>query len=266
MAATREIRFDNGAEYEQTMGRWSRLAGVQFLQWLAMPAGLDWIDIGCGNGAFTELVIEATAPSRVAALDPSEGQLAFARQRAGCSMATFENGQATSLAHPDDAFDVAVMALVLFFVPDPAKGLAEMMRVVRPGGTVAAYVWDIPRGGFPYEAVWSEMQGLGVETGRPPSVQISRMEALKELWRSAGLEGVATREIVVERTYPGFEVYWTSLQTLHSASQIRDMEAGQRDELRRRLQARLPSDEAGRVTFSARANAIKGLVPPGQRG
>ena len=261
MTATREIRFDNGAEYEQTMGRWSSLVGTRFLDWLAVPAGRNWIDIGCGNGAFTEIVVAQSAPSSVVALDPSEGQIAFARQRSGCRMAEFSIGEATRLEHPDQSFDVATMALVLFFVREPAKGVAEMRRVVRPGGMVAAYVWDIPRGGFPYEAVWSEMQDLGVATPRPPSVEIARMEALKRLWHEAGLQDVETKEFVVERTYASFEAYWTGLQTLHSAAQIAEMGADTRQELRRRLEARLPSDAAGRVRYSARANAVKGRVP-----
>lgn len=261
MNAPREIRFDNGAEYEQTMGRWSRLVGTRFLDWLAVPANRDWIDIGCGNGAFTESIVEQTAPSSVVALDPSEGQIAFARERSSCRMVQFSIGEATRLEHRDQCFDVATMALVLFFVRDPAKGIAEMKRVVRPGGMVAAYVWDVPRGGFPYEAVWSEMQDLGVATPRPPSVEVARMETLKRLWHEAGLQAVETKEFVVERTYPSFEVYWTGLQTLHSAAQIREMGEEARQELRRRLEARLPCDAAGRVTYSAKANAVKGRVP-----
>lgn len=261
MAAAREIRFDNGAEYEQTMGRWSRLVGARFLDWLAVPGDRAWIDVGCGNGAFTELIIEQTAPSSVVAVDPSEGQLAFARERAGCRTARFSIGEATRLEHPDRSFDVATMALVLFFVRDPAKGVAEMRRVVRPGGLIAAYVWDIPRGGFPYEAVWSELQALGIETARPPSVDIARMEAVKRLWAEAGLDAIETKEFVVERTYPSFEAYWKSLETLHSAAQVAELSGELRDEFRRRLADRLPRDAAGRVTYSAKANAVKGRVP-----
>ncbi len=261
MTAAAEIRFDNGAEYEQTMGRWSSLVGTRFLDWLAVPAGRDWIDIGCGNGAFTQGIVEQTGPASVVALDPSEGQIAFARERSSCRMAQFSIGEATRLEYPDRSFDVATMALVLFFVRNPAKGIAEMKRVVRPGGMVAAYVWDIPRGGFPYEAVWSEMHELGVVTPRPPSVDVARMEALKQLWHDAGLQAVETKEFVVDRSYASFEAYWKGLQTLHSAAQIREMGDEVRQELRRRLEARLPSDAAGRVTYSAKANGIKGRVP-----
>ena len=152
------IRFDDGAGYERTMGIWSRLAGEVFLDWLAPPQGLRWIDVGCGNGAFTELLVERCAPLEVHGLDPSEGQLAFARTRLATRGAAFCKGDAMALPYPESRFDAAVMALVIVFVPDPAKGLEEMVRVVRPGGTVATYVWDMVGGGFPLEPILAEMR------------------------------------------------------------------------------------------------------------
>jgi ubiquinone/menaquinone biosynthesis C-methylase UbiE len=116
-----QIRFNDGAAYEQMMGAWSRLAGESFLGWLAPHPGLRWIDIGCGNGAFTQLLIERCAPEEVHGIDPSEGQLAFARARPQARMAQFRQGDAMALPFPDHRFDAAVMALVIFFVPDPVK-------------------------------------------------------------------------------------------------------------------------------------------------
>src|SRR6202048_2751618 len=151
-----QIRFDNGAAYERMMGVWSRLAGEVFLDWLAPGAGLRWIDVGCGNGAFTELIVASHAPAEVQGIDPSDGQLAYARTRSGAQMAEFRKGDAMALPFPDRSFDVAIMALVIFFVPEPAKGVAEMVRVVAPGGEIAAYAWDIAGGGFPLAALQTE--------------------------------------------------------------------------------------------------------------
>jgi ubiquinone/menaquinone biosynthesis C-methylase UbiE len=127
--AEHQIRFEDGAVYERNMGTWSRLAGEVFLDWLAPRPGLRWIDIGCGSGAFTELLIDRCAPAEVYGIDPSEGQLAFARARPAAQIAKFRHGDAMALPFPEDRFDAAVMALVIFFVPDPAKGVAEMVRV-----------------------------------------------------------------------------------------------------------------------------------------
>ena len=131
------------------MGRWSQLVGDGFLDWLAPASGLRWLDVGCGNGAFTEMLVERCAPAAVVGVDPSEAQLAFARTRPASRVAQFRQGDAMALPFPDDAFDAAVMPLVIFFVPDPPKGVAEMARVVRPGGVVTAYGWDLFDGGFP---------------------------------------------------------------------------------------------------------------------
>src|SRR3984885_3674360 len=116
--ATPAIRFEDGAAYEQGMGRWSALAGQTFLDWLALPAGLRWLDIGCGSGALTELLVQHCAPSETHGVDPSEAQLVFARGRPGARGATFHLGDAMALPFPEDRFDAAAMALVIFFVPE----------------------------------------------------------------------------------------------------------------------------------------------------
>src|SRR5215468_11855867 len=183
------------------MGNWSRRAGNIFLDWLAAPPGLKWIDVGCGNGAFTELIVERCAPAEVQGIDPSEGQLAFAQKRPASRVATFSRGDAMSLSFPADTFDAATMALVIYFTPEPIKGVVEMARVVRPGGTVAAYAWDMLGGGFPLQPVQAEMRAMGLKPPMPPSVEAARMDALRELWTSADLDTVETREIAVNRSF-----------------------------------------------------------------
>src|SRR5207253_11042579 len=130
----------------------------------------------------TEMLVERCAPVSVHGIDPSEGQLAYARTRPASRVAQFRLGDAMALPFPDDAFDAAVMPLVIFFVPDPARGVAEMARVVCPGGTVAAYAWDLSGGGFPYEALHDELRGMGREVSMPPSPEASRIEAMQDLW------------------------------------------------------------------------------------
>jgi SAM-dependent methyltransferase len=254
-----QIRFDDGAAYERFMGVWSRFAGEIFIDWLAPRPGLRWIDIGCGNGAFTELIVERCAPAEVQAIDPSEGQLAFARTRPAARLAKFRQGDATSLPFSANSFEVAVMALVIFFVPDPAKGVAEMARVVGPGGTVAAYAWDIMGGGFPHEPIQAELRAMGLKTVHPPSADASRMEVLRELWSGAGLEAVEMREIVVQRNFADFDDYWTtSLLAPTVAATITTMAPHDVELLKTRMRTRLPTNAAGRITRNARANAVKG--------
>ncbi|HUZ67593.1 MAG TPA: class I SAM-dependent methyltransferase, partial [Beijerinckiaceae bacterium] len=160
--AENQIRFDDGAAYEEMMGVWSRLAGEVFLNWLAPSGGLKWIDVGCGNAASTAMIVDRCAPSEIQGIDPSEGQLAYARSRLAGSVAQFRQGEGAALPFPDGGFDIGVMALVVFFLPDPAKGVAEMARVVRPGGMIAAYAWDMLGGGFTLEPIFAELRKLGV--------------------------------------------------------------------------------------------------------
>ena len=256
------IRFDDGAAYEQMMGIWSRSAGEIFLDWLMPPSGLRWIDVGCGNGAFTELLVERCAPSEVQGIDTSEGQLAYARKRPALHAAEFCLGDAMALPFPAGRFDAAVMALVLIFVPDPAKGVAEMVRVTRTGGTVATYMWDMMGGGFPNQPILVEMRAMGVRPPRPPQVDASRMEALQELWTNAGLESVESREITVQRTFASFDDFWAIKMTAPTLGPtVSAMAPGDVETLKSRVRARLPADVDGRITYSSRAHAIRGRVP-----
>src|SRR3954470_7995294 len=209
--ANNQIRFDDGAAYERYMGAWSQLVGQAFLDWISPERGLRWLDVGCGNGAFTEMLVARCAAASVQGIDPSEAQLAFARARPVLRGAQFRQGDAMALPFSDDTFDAAVMPLVIFFVPDPAKGVAEMARVVCAGGTVAAYAWDMEGGGFPYEALHDEMRGLGVAVPTPPSREASRIDAMLDLWTGAGLDGIETREITVRRTFAHFDDYWATI-------------------------------------------------------
>jgi len=253
------VRFNDGAAYETLMGQWSRVAGETFLAWLAVPPGLRWLDVGCGNGAFTELVVQRCSPAHVEGIDPSPGQVAYARTRPGTPGVPYRQGDAMALPQADASVDVALMALVIFFVPDPARGVAEMARVTRPGGTVAAYAWDMHGGGFPYDALTRELRAAGHPAAKPPSVDASRLDALRSLWEGAGLTDVQTRQIEVARTFPSFETWW---QTACLSESVRQAIAGigpaELAALQARVRARLPAAADGSVTPVARANAVKG--------
>jgi SAM-dependent methyltransferase len=255
------IRFEDGAGYEQYMGRWSQLVGEAFLRWLAPASGLRWLDVGCGNGAFTVMIVEQCMPGSVDGIDPSEAQLVFARTRVPPALATFQQADAMALPFPDNSLDIAVMPLVIFFVSDPARGVAEMARVVRPGGVVAAYAWDMDGGGFPYHALQEEMRAMGVPVPMPPSRDASRMDVMGDLWMGAGLQKVETKAITVQRTFADFDEYWTTVRKGPSVGgQLRALPGHDAAVLQARMRARLAADVNGRITCRATANAVKGRV------
>jgi ubiquinone/menaquinone biosynthesis C-methylase UbiE len=257
-----QIRFDDGAGYERMMGKWSRLAGEVFLDWLKPASGLRWIDVGCGNGAFTELLAERCAPAEIQGVDPSESQLAFARARHSAGIAQFRQGDAMALPFADNSFDAAVMALVIFFVPEPSAGVAEMARVVRPGGQMVSYAWDIEGGGFPNEPLLAEMRAMGLPPIRPPSAAASRAENLHALWTGAGLDRIETREITVQRTFTDFDDFWgAALLGASIKATVAKMMPEQLEHLKESVRKQLGADHGRPLSLSARANAISGRVP-----
>ncbi len=256
--------FADGKAYERMMGRWSRLAGQSFLDWLDPPKGLRWLDVGCGNGAFTETLIARCAPAEVTAIDPSAGQLAYARSRPGAKLAQFRRGDAQALPFADASFDVAAMALVIVFLPDPAKAVAGMARVVRRGGWVASYIWDIPGGGLPLQPIYVAMRSVGLSPPSQRSATASQRDNLRALWEQAGLQSVATQEIRITVAYADFDDFWesTSAPVGVTGTAINALSPAERERLRDRLrQQQLAADANGRIAYEACANAVKGRVP-----
>jgi len=255
------IKYEDGQAYERGMGIWSLLTGQDFLEWLAPVPGLRWIDIACGTGAFTELIMQRCAPSEIQALDPAEAQLVYARQRSGSSGATFIEGDAMALPFEDGRFDAAVMALALNLMPDPSKGVSEMVRVVRSGGTVSTYIWDLPGGGFPYEPIQTEMRAIGMAAPEPPRADTTVMAALVTLWEDTGLEAIQTRQISVKRNFSDFEDFWSaSTGTGLLRPTITAMAREDLAQLQARVRTRLGALKDGPVSYEAHANAIQGRV------
>ncbi len=251
--------FGDGEAYERRIGRWSRIVGEAFLEWLAVPNGSRWLDVGCGNGAFTEVLIERCTPAAVSAVDPSEGQLSYARMRPAAKQAEFRIGDAQALQYPDRSFDAATMALVISFVPDPLKAVTEMRRVVRPGGWVAAYMWDLPGGGVPIEPMYRAVRSLGI-TVSVPGVEVSRLDSMRKLWEQAGLQSIDTRVIRIPVTYSDFDDFWQSFSVPEGpiGVAIRKMSPSEIEQLKTRLHEYLPVGRDGHIAYEAFANAVSG--------
>jgi ubiquinone/menaquinone biosynthesis C-methylase UbiE len=255
--------FTDGAAYERFMGRWSRAAGEVFIDWLSVPPGLLWLDVGCGTGVFTELVLDRCAPKAISAIDPAEDQIAYAGRRLAATQATFRVGDAQSLPYADGMFDVAAMALVIVFVPNPAKAVGEMMRVVKPGGTVATYMWDILGKGFTQQPLIDALEAMNVKAPTLPGHVNSRLDNLKGFFETSGLTEITTRTIDIEVSYANFDDYWSSQTGLHNPTvqSIRKMTGSDVERLKASLRERLSTDGDRRIAYPARANAIKGRVP-----
>jgi SAM-dependent methyltransferase len=134
--------WGSGDAYEKYMGRWSRRIAPRFLDWLSPAPDEEWLDIGCGTGALSSAVLAKCAPRRVVGADTSDAFVEVARSQIRDSRFQSRMGNGTAPPFDDDEFGIAVSGLVLNFIGDSEKAVAEMARVVRPGGLVALYVWD----------------------------------------------------------------------------------------------------------------------------
>lgn len=253
--------FTDGDAYERLMGRWSRAAGEVFLDWLSLPPGLRWLDVGCGTGAFTTLVVERCAPSGISAIDQSGDQIVYAANSPNSSAIDYRIGDAQCLPFADGEFDVATMALVLAFLPDRKRAIAELKRVVKPGGMVATYHWDTLGGGYTQQPLIDALAAMGVPRQFPgPGLEDARIDRLEALFRVAGLDEVATRTIEVQLDFENFDAYWASEISLTNpiVRPIRDMSKPDVERVKQLVRQRLSTDDRGRIVSAARANAVKG--------
>jgi SAM-dependent methyltransferase len=255
-----------GEQYERYVGRWSRLVARELLDWLGLPPGLRWLDVGCGTGELSRAILNRGKADQVLGVDPAEGFLTCARRISDDPRLRFEPGDAQALPVDDGAFDVAVSGLVLNFVPDKEKALAEMRRAVRPGGTVAAYLWDYAGEMQLMRYFWDAAVALdadAAELDEGRRFPVCRPEPLAKLFRDAGLEAVETRSIDVPTVFRDFDDYWTPFlggQGPAPTYCVRLPDA-RRASLRERLRSTLPRDDDGYIPLIARAFAIRSRTP-----
>jgi SAM-dependent methyltransferase len=252
-----------GAKYEPYVGRWSRLVARELLVWLAAPPAGDWLDAGCGTGALTQTLLAHAAPRRVRGLDRSHGFVAHARARTGDGRAEFALADAQALPLASASCDGVVSGLVINFVPRPAAMAAELARVTRPGGTVAAYVWDYAGDMQFLRHFWDAAAALdpaAAALDEGPRFPLCRPEPLAALFEVAGLTGVTVRAIDVPTVFRDFDDFWTPFLGGQgpAPSYTLSLDDAGREALRARLFATLPREPDGSIHLIARAWAVRG--------
>jgi ubiquinone/menaquinone biosynthesis C-methylase UbiE len=260
--------FDDSAAYERAMGRWSRAVAPVFLQWLAPPANARWLDVGCGTGIFAHTLLELCSPAAVVGVDTAVAQIAQASRGLAAGRASFEVADARKLPFAEASFDIVASALVLNFIPDRSKALAEMRRVARAGGAVAAYVWDFAEELSPSGPLRRALRRFGVQVPAIPGTAASRPDALRALFQEAQLERIETRIIDVCLAYRDFEDFWRAQTPSYAPTtkNIASMTESDRARLMRAVRDQLPTAPGGAIEYFARANAVKARVPRNARG
>jgi len=253
-----------GDLYEGYMGRWSRPVAREFIKWLNIPAGGQWLDVGCGTGALSQTVLNLAEPVSIKGIDRSEGFVNFAREHVQDDRVRFEVGDAESLTDDSESFDAVVSGLVLNFIPHPERALAEMTRVTRTNGVVAVYVWDYADGmqfirHFFVAAIALDPKASEHDEG--PRLPICHPDVLRQLFEATGLQEVEVRSIEVPTVFRDFDDYWSPfLAGVGPApSYAMSLSEDHRNELRERIRAGLPVNADGSIPLSARAWAAWGI-------
>jgi SAM-dependent methyltransferase len=255
----------SGSAYEPFIGRWSRLVAREFLSWLDVaPHGL-WLDVGCGTGAITEAILTSAAPGRVFAIDMSEAYAAHARARTTDPRAAFAAADARALPWASDRANAVVSGLVLNFVPSPELAVAEMARVARRGGTVAAYVWDYAEEGMTMlRRFWDAAAAVNPAAASMDEARrfpLCEPTALADVWRASGLAEIEGRAFMVPTLFRDFDDYWMPFLGGQgpAPSYVASLADTDRERLREHLRATLPASPSGAIALTARAWGVRGI-------
>jgi SAM-dependent methyltransferase len=265
-STTRHDAWSAGAAYDQYMGRWSRQIAPRFLDWLGAPSGLDWLEVGCGTGALTAAILARGAPRSLTAIDPSEGFLTQARANVPDARAAFQVGDAQALPVEAASKDVIVSALMLNFVPDKVRALAEMKRVARPGARIAFYVWDYPGGGLELQRTfWSvatEFDPSAADLAEGKRFPFCTPEGLSDLAKKAGLLPVEVEAIEMTTVFRDFDDYWHpfTLGAGPAPGYCASLTPAALQRLTDRLSETLPRQADGSIHLKARAWALRATV------
>jgi SAM-dependent methyltransferase len=254
--------------YEQAMGRWSRLLAPPFIDFAGVRSGEAILDVGCGTGSLTFAVAERVAGSTVTGIDALATSLDFARSiNPDPGRISFESADARALPFEAGRFDRTLSALVINFIPDTAKAVREMVRVTKPGGTVAAALWDM-RGGLPHlRMLFDIAAAIDAQAAQWRNGFLSapgvRPGALAGLWLDAGLADVEQTNLTVRIQFQAFADFWEPATTAPVlGSYLRAITDTQRQLVREKLEAAyLCGDPDGPRSFAATAWAVKGTVP-----
>jgi SAM-dependent methyltransferase len=250
--------------YERYMGRWSRRVALEFLGWISVPPGARWADVGCGTGGLTRGILSCN-PHSVAGVDASEGYLAEACRAIGDRRARFSRADATALPWAGSSFDATVSGLVLNFVPDHPGMVGEMARVTKPGGKVAAYVWDYAHGMQMTRHFWDAATSVSPRDSaldQGERFPICQPGPLESLFRSAGLTSVSVTAIDIEMLFRDFDDYWSPFLGKQGAapSYLASVDEETRERIRELLQSRLVPAADGSIKLTARAWAVQGTA------
>ena len=258
--------FGESSAYERFMGRWSRQLAPLFVALAGIRDGHSVLDVGSGTGALALAALDAGPSAQIVGVDPSAAYVAYARTRVSNGRVRLLVGDAQALQLGDRTFDRVVSLLVMNFIPDPAKALGEMVRVTRPGGVIAAAVWDYGGDMQMLRIFWDEAvaRDPAIAARDERHMPLSKSGELAALWRAQGLVAVEEQPLTIPLSFASFDDYWSPFVGGQgpAGAYVAALADTDREALQRRLRQRLLGDGPDRaIVLQARAWAVKGMAP-----
>lgn len=266
MSDAEKKMFTMSAGYERFMGRWSRIFAPHYVAFAGVKEGERVLDVGTGTGALASALESVNKRGEIVGVDPSEAFIAHAKKTARSENSRFEVGDAQKLQFKDGTFDRTMALLVMNFVPDHNRAIAEMRRVTRPQGVVSACVWDYNDGMQMLRIFWDEVVALdpAMEPKDERHMKLSRKGQLADLWKKAGLTNVEEKPLAIDQSYTAFRDYWEPF--LKGAgpggAYVVSLSDERRKQLEARIRKRLLADRTdGPILLKAQAWCVRGEVP-----
>jgi SAM-dependent methyltransferase len=258
--------FSAGDKYDRMTGAWSRLLAPEFVDFMTIQEGDSVLDVGCGTGVLSLAIAEKTGASKIVGIDLSQGFIDYARGKSKDPRLAFEQGDAQKLPHANDSFDRSMAMLVIQFVPDKLKAIAEMKRVTKPGGAIGTALWDAAAGMSPNQSLWDAATALDLPANIPSARQSASSSAagLTKLLADAGLENVAVTDILIERRFSSLDEYWIPLATGEGVPGrfLGSLSPEYKSAVKEQIRKNLLGDRAdGSFSIEARAQVARGIVP-----
>jgi SAM-dependent methyltransferase len=255
----------SGVAYERFMGRWSTLLAHKFLSWLDIAPARTWLDVGCGTGSLTKLILESYQPKEIIAIDSSVDFISHAQRSITNPCVQFKVGLAQSLELDSNTIDAVVSGLVLNFVPEPKEAILEMLRVTKPGGKIGIFLWDYADGMQMMRYFWDaavEIDDNAREHDSGVRFPICQEGQLESLVWEVGLKRVEATAIEINTVFKNFDDYWQPFlgKVGSPSSYVMGMNPEDRQRIEDKLRKSLPFAEDGSISLIARAWAVKGTA------
>jgi ubiquinone/menaquinone biosynthesis C-methylase UbiE len=246
------------------MGRWSRLLAAEFLAWLEVAPGANWLEIGCGTGALTSAILESAKPASVTACDTAADFVRYCASNLRHPDCVVVTATTDTLPRREPGYDVVASSLVLNFLPDPVAGLARMREVCATHGCVAACVWDYSEGMEFLRLFWDAAMSLDPRSkalDEAVRFPLCRAEEMRSAFLRAGLERVAIESLTVPTRFASFDDFWLPFVDGPgpAPTYVASISETRRSELAALLRVRVPQGPDGEIHLRARAWAAKGL-------